>query len=96
MVFTEMLGVDSTPLRVDLRAANRVLLHGGRESALCSELQNGETLQDAIGKRWDGIDSISYYSSLCVCVCVCVCDSTCVLSAPCSVDELKFYTLNAN
>ena len=49
VVFTEMLGVDSTPLRVDLQVANRILTHGGREGRLGSDLQDGETMQDTIG-----------------------------------------------
>jgi hypothetical protein len=49
VVFTEMLGVDSTGLRVDVQACNRVLSHGKRESLQGTDGRNGKTLKDKIG-----------------------------------------------
>lgn len=50
VVFTEMLGVDSTGLRVDIQSANRILSHAGRESFQGTDGRNGKTLKDKIGE----------------------------------------------
>ena len=44
-----MLGVDSTGLRVDIQAANRILSHAGRESFQGTDGRNGKTLKERIG-----------------------------------------------
>lgn len=49
VAFTEMLGLDSTPLRVDIQAANRLLAHPGLEDLLGDDAKEGNTMEDAIG-----------------------------------------------
>ena len=63
VAFTEMLGLDSTPLRVDMQAADRLLAHAGLEDLLGDDVKEGNTMEDAIGNfvtlsfklyfRWD-------------------------------------------
>ncbi len=50
VAFTEMLGLDSTPLRVDIQAANRLIAHAGLEDLLGDEAKEDNTMEDAIGK----------------------------------------------
>jgi len=49
VAFTEMLGLDSTPLRVDIQAADRLLAHTGLEDLLGDDAREGSTMEDAIG-----------------------------------------------
>ncbi len=49
VAFTEMLGLDSTPLRVDIQAANRLMAHAGLEDLLGDETKEDNTMEDAIG-----------------------------------------------
>jgi len=49
VAFTEMLGLDSTPLRVDIQAADRLLAHAGLEDLLGDDAKEGSTMEDAIG-----------------------------------------------
>jgi len=44
-----MLGLDSTPLRVDVQAADRLLAHAGLEDLLGDDVKEGNTMEDAIG-----------------------------------------------
>ncbi|XP_048583501.1 spatacsin [Nematostella vectensis] len=48
VAFTEMLGVDSACVRIDLQAANRILAYAGREGIMESECPEGGTLKDRI------------------------------------------------
>ncbi|XP_078373747.1 spatacsin-like isoform X3 [Oculina patagonica] len=48
VAFTEMLGLDSTPLRVDIQAANRLMAHAGLEDLLGDETKEDNTMEDAI------------------------------------------------
>ena len=49
VAFTEMLGLDSTALRVDIQAADRLLAHTGLEDLLGDDSKEGNTMEDAIG-----------------------------------------------
>ena len=49
VAFTEMLGLDSTPLRVDMQAADRLLAHAGLEDLLGDDVKEANTMEDAIG-----------------------------------------------
>lgn len=49
VAFTEMLGLDSTALRVDIQAADRLLAHAGLEDLLGDDAKEGNTMEDAIG-----------------------------------------------
>ena len=49
VAFTEMLGLDSTPLRVDIQAADRLLAHAGLEDLLGDDAKEGNTMEDAMG-----------------------------------------------
>lgn len=49
VAFTEMLGLDSTPLRVDIQAANRLMAHAGLEDLLGDNAKEDNTMEDAIG-----------------------------------------------
>ena len=49
VAFTEMIGVDSTCLRVDIQSANRILTHGGWETLVEKDSRNESAPQDAIG-----------------------------------------------
>lgn len=49
VAFTEMLGLDSTPLRIDMQAADRLLVHAGLEDLLGDDVKEGNTMEDAIG-----------------------------------------------
>lgn len=51
VAFTEMLGLDSTSLRVDIQAASRVLAHAALEDLLGDDAKEDSTIQDAIGKK---------------------------------------------
>lgn len=50
VAFTEMLGLDSTPLRVDIQAASRLLAHAGLEDLIGDDAKEGNTMEGAIGK----------------------------------------------
>jgi len=41
--------LDSTPLRVDVQAADRLLAHAGLEDLLGDDVKEGNTMEDAIG-----------------------------------------------
>ena len=49
VAFTEMLGLDSTPLRVDIQAANRLMAHAGLEDLVGDNAKEDNTMEDAIG-----------------------------------------------
>lgn len=50
VVFTEMLGMDSMTLRVDIQAASRLLAHGGSHEDLFGDNAMREnSMADAIG-----------------------------------------------
>ena len=49
VAFTEMLGLDSTSLRVDVQAASRVLAHATLEDLLGDDTKEDTTVEDAIG-----------------------------------------------
>ena len=49
VAFMEMLGLDSTPLRVDIQAADRLLAHAGLEDLLGDDAKEGNTMEDTIG-----------------------------------------------
>ena len=49
VAFTEMLGLDSTPLRVDIQAADRLLAHAGLQDLLGDDAKEDNTMEDAIG-----------------------------------------------
>ena len=55
VAFTEMLGLDSTALRVDIQAADRLLAHAGLEDLLGDDAKEGNTMEDAIGNCQSGI-----------------------------------------
>ena len=55
VVFTEMLGLDSIALRVDIQAADRLLAHAGLEDLLGDDIKEGNTMEDAIGNCQSGI-----------------------------------------
>ena len=50
VAFTEMLGLDSTSLRVDLEAASRVLAHAALEDLTGDDSREDMTMDDAIGR----------------------------------------------
>ena len=50
-----MLGLDSTALRVDIQAADRLLAHAGLEDLLGDDVKEGNTMEDAIGNCQSGI-----------------------------------------
>lgn len=60
VAFTEMLGFDSTPLRVDIQAANRLLAHAGLEDLSRDEAKEDNTMEDAIG-NYITLTSKSYF-----------------------------------
>ena len=49
VAFTEMLGADSTYLRVDIQSANRILSHGGWEGLVDGDSRNVISPKEAIG-----------------------------------------------
>lgn len=60
VAFTEMLGFDSTPLRVDIQAAKRLLVHAGLEDLSGDEAKEDNTMEDAIGS-YITLTSKSYF-----------------------------------
>ena len=67
VAFTEMLGLDSTLLRVDIEAASRVLAHAGLEDLLGDDAKEESTMEDAIGMCSVHVIKISRYDSICTC-----------------------------
>ena len=48
--FTEMLGLDSTSLRVDIETASRLLAHAALEDLTGDDSREDMTMDDAIGR----------------------------------------------
>ena len=60
VAFTEMLGLDSTALRVDIQAADRLLAHAGLEDLLGDDAKEGNTMQDVIGNFSICVNAIQF------------------------------------
>ena len=48
VAFTEMLGLDSTSLRVDIQAASRVIAHATLDDLLADDNKEDITLEEAV------------------------------------------------
>lgn len=48
VAFTEMLGLDSTSLRVDIQAASRVMAHATVDDLLADDNKEDITLEEAV------------------------------------------------